>query len=282
MDNKIYLNILGKIPEVKKQCTDYIKNGLIYCWKCNTPKQYKCLVEIGRATYPVTLPALCKCQTEERRRREEKELLKAKVKHIEFLRLNSMMSDKDLRLKFSDIHENADNKHIKTLSVKYVDKFDEMQKKNQGLLFYGDVGTGKTYTASCIASELIRREKAVIMNCTAEFLRLLQSFDTANNVSERLNNCLLLIIDDLGSERDTSFAYEKIYGIIDNRYRAGKPVIITTNMSINEMQSEPAVQKRRIYERILETCYPIRFQGLSYRKKQANARFEEMRKFINA
>ena len=51
----------------------------------------------------------------------------------------------------------------------------------------------------------------------------------------RLNDARLLIIDDLGTERNTEYALEKVYNIIDSRYRAGKPLILTTNMTIKEM-----------------------------------------------
>lgn len=75
-----------------------------------------------------------------------------------------------------------------------------MVKKNQGLLMYGNVGTGKTFAAACIANYLLDRKVPTVMT---SFVKIVDSADlknreTANAFISRLNRARLLIIDDLG------------------------------------------------------------------------------------
>ena len=88
------------------------------------------------------------------------------------------------------------------------------------------------------------------------------------------------IIDDLGAERSTDTALEKVYNIVDSRYRAKRPVILTTNLGIDEMKETLDIRYSRIYDRIFEMCYPMQFKGQSWRKVEAAYRFDEMRKFL--
>jgi DNA replication protein DnaC len=86
-----------------------------------------------------------------------------------------------------------------------------------------------------------------------------------NEYINSLNRYDFLIIDDIGSERSTDYALEQIFTVIDARYRSGKPMIITTNLGLGDMKMAD-IDKARIYDRILEVCQPIAFQGKNYRK----------------
>ena len=155
-----------------------------------------------------------------------------------------------------------------------------MMEKNQGLLFYGGVGTGKTFAAACIANHLLSRGVPVVMT---SFIKLLSSMQTFGNDNERLianlNRAKLLIIDDLGAERDTDFAQEHVYNIIDSRYRAKLPLIITTNMTIQEIREPNSTRYARIYDR-LSKMLPMEFAGGSWRKDDAARSLTEMKKFL--
>ena len=87
-----------------------------------------------------------------------------------------------------------------------------------------------------------------------------------NEYIDRLNKHNLLIIDDLGMERNTEYALEQVYNIIDSRYRTKKPLIVTTNLSITEIKGANDTAHKRIYDRILEMCIPIKFNGESIRR----------------
>ena len=66
----------------------------------------------------------------------------------------------------------------------------------------------------------------------------------------------LLIIDDLGVERNTEYAMEQMFFVIDSRYRSRRPMIITTNLKLDELKNPPDLAHARIYDRILERCAP--------------------------
>ena len=79
----------------------------------------------------------------------------------------------------------------------------------------------------------------------------------------------LLILDDLGAERNTSFGKERVFGVVDKRLLTGKPMIVTTNIPLSVMKQAADLDDRRIFDRILEACVPIMFDGDSFRKSTA-------------
>ena len=79
----------------------------------------------------------------------------------------------------------------------------------------------------------------------------------------------LLILDDLGAERNTSFGKERVFDVVDKRLLTGKPMIVTTNIPLSVMKQAVDLDDRRIYDRILEVCVPIMFDGDSFRKSTA-------------
>ena len=80
------------------------------------------------------------------------------------------------------------------------------------------------------------------------------------------------MIDDLGAERETEYALEQIYTVIDERYKARKPLIVTTNLSFEQLKHPEDVEHSRIYDRIIEICVPFNFEGESRRGKKAAER----------
>ncbi len=86
---------------------------------------------------------------------------------------------------------------------------------------------------------------------------------------ESLKNCDLLILDDFGMERRTDYAQEQVFGIIDGRYLAQKPLIVTTNLSLRELKQPVDIPEQRIFDRILELCVPVCFDGPSLRQEKA-------------
>ena len=78
-----------------------------------------------------------------------------------------------------------------------------------------------------------------------------------------------MIIDDLGAERNTGYTMEQMFSIVDSRYRSGKPLIVTTNLKLDELKHPPDLAHARIYDRILERCAPILFNGKNFREDNA-------------
>ena len=133
-------------------------------------------------------------------------------------------------------HDNGRNPQTETARF-YVDSWETMQAENIGYLFWGGVGTGKSYLAACIANALMEKEVAVRMTNFATILNdLAASFEGRNEYISRLCSYPLLILDDFGMERGTEYGLEQVYSVIDSRYRSGKPLIATTNLTLEELQ----------------------------------------------
>lgn len=93
-----------------------------------------------------------------------------------------------------------------------------------------------------------------------------------------LDAAKLVVLDDLGAERSTDYALEKVYNIIDRRYRKCLPMIITTNLSIQDMAQEEDVRYKRIYNRLIEVCEPVQITGTDRRVKEGSRRYKASQK----
>lgn len=268
--------------ETEQNEGDYIgKDGLLYCGVCRTKKQTRLPASDFTGGREMIVPCICKCKVEENKRKEEEEKKRQEMQRLERLKASSLMDAKLKAARLDGYQVDGDNQKIYNLAGNYVKRFDEMYEKRQGLLFWGTVGTGKSYTAACIANELLNQMIPVVMT---SFVKILQNIQGNPDEEERimagLNTAKLLIIDDLGAERSTDYALEKVYKIIDSRYLSGKPLILTTNMTLKDMQESEDIRYRRIYDRIFEMCFPVRFAGRSWREKAASKRFDAMKNLM--
>ena len=91
----------------------------------------------------------------------------------------------------------------------------------------------------------------------------------------------LLILDDLGAERNTSFGKERVFDVVDKRLLTGKPMIVTRNIPLSVMKQAADLDDRRIFDRILEVCVPIRFDGENFRKDNASANIKKAAEMLN-
>ena len=124
--------------------------------------------------------------------------------------------------------------------------------------------------------------RPVIMTSFVKLVDRLMHLNDPDNefLIDRLNSADLVVIDDLGAERGTDFSLEKVYDVIDSRYRSGKPMILTTNLKLSDMQNCTDIRYNRIYDRIFEMCYPVKAIGRSWRKANAVSRFDDMKKIL--
>ncbi|UWD56142.1 MAG: DnaA protein [Bacteriophage sp.] len=252
------------------------EDGLVYCGKCGSRKQLR--VKFGDKTHAVR--CVCKCESKELEEKKRQEEYEEQMRRINRLKEASMMDKKYREVTFDKYEVREENKKVFEMAKKYADRFQDMYKKNQGLLLYGPVGTGKSFTAACIGNYLLDNAKPVIMTSFVKILQDIWENDREAEYITILNSASLLIVDDLGTERETDYALEKVYNIIDSRVRANKPMIITSNLELNDMMECEDIRKKRIYDRILECCYPMYVGGKSFRMMKAAQRFDEMKDFL--
>lgn len=252
------------------------EDGLVYCGKCGSRKQLR--VKFGDKTHVVR--CVCKCESKELEEKKRQEEYEEQMRRINRLKEASMMDKKYREVTFDKYEVREENKKVFEMVKKYADRFQDMYKKNQGLLLYGPVGTGKSFTAACIGNYLLNNAKPVIMTSFVKILQDVWENDREAEYITILNSASLLIVDDLGTERETDYALEKVYNIIDSRVRANKPMIITSNLELNDMMECEDIRRKRIYDRILECCYPMYVGGKSFRMMKAAQRFDEMKDFL--
>ncbi len=277
----------GLQNQVIKDCDYFDEKGeILYCGICNEPRRE--FAEFSDPTpddpgHKLTLlrSCWCRCDREENERKKAEEKTRREMEYVASLKKASLMDDKFKASTFDTFETNRYNKKNLRLCRRYAEGFKEMQEKNQGLILWGGVGTGKTFAVACIANHLLEHKVPVVMTSFVKLIDLIQrDKDEEPNILMKLDRAALIIFDDLGAERDTSYALEKVYNIIDSRYRSQKPMIFTTNLTLSEMQDEADIRYSRIYDRIFESCYPIQFTGPSWRRKAASDRFDAMEKFF--
>ena len=207
----------------------------------------------------------CKCDSE----RFEKQKQREKEQEIERLKKSCFISMSQWAYTFDNYKSEKDKSYI--IAKNYVKEYEQMKKENIGLLFCGTVGSGKTYLACCIANALI--EEYMIRVKIRNFAQIINDLQKSgfdldkNEYIEALTNVSVLILDDLGIERDTSYAKEQVYNIVNNRYLKQKPTIFTTNLSYDTIQNcKDSVEYQRIYSRIIEMCIPVMVVGEDFRK----------------
>ena len=170
---------------------------------------------------------------------------------------------------------------------KYVLHWSEMRENTLGLLLWGQPGNGKTFSAACIANALIESgdpfPPKIKMTTFGTILNRLPSLSAADKeyYLNQFLNADLLILDDFGMERQTDYAREQVFNIIDGRYLARKPLIVTTNLSLNELKHPKDMQEQRIFDRVLEMCVPVCFDGESLRQEKAKERMQLYKQLSN-
>jgi len=262
MDVTNVLNELTKKPASVEPDDYFGADGLLYCGKCHTRKQHRMNMSILKQEMVVNV--LCSC---EQKRRVEEEAERKRREEIDRVRRMKGICIHDKAL-LEYTFEKDDGSLPQLISAKrYVDTWQERKENNDGLLLWGDVGTGKTFYAACIANALIDQGVSVLMTNFAKILNKLSGMysDDKNTFVEGLMRYSLLIIDDLGIERNTEYALEQVYNIIDERYKARMPLIVTTNLSLKTLKNPEDTAHKRIYDRVLSMCIPVSFHGVNHR-----------------
>jgi DNA replication protein DnaC len=276
---KALISALSKLspPAVMEEGDFLDGDGLIVCGKCGMRKEKLLPGDTGG----IKVRCICKCEQERMDKEKEDKAKQDAIDQARRLKDASLMDRKFADAVFDNCKVTEDNKKKLELCRKYADQFQTMLNRNQGLLFWGGVGTGKSYSAACIVNALIEKGFSAVMTSFVKLLEIINERDREEEIISRITAAQLVVFDDLGAERGTDYSIEKVYNFVDSRYRSGKPMIITTNLTLNEMFQTKDLRVKRIYDRIFEVCYPVQWTGRSWREITAQERFREMGKFLN-
>lgn len=139
-------------------------------------------------------------------------------------------------------------------------------EKDEGILFYGSTGTGKTHLAASIVNKFMGKTNTLFISCPellmeirrSTFVKgLINSFDLAMQVP-------LLVVDDIGSEKPSEWVHETLFVLINHRYEHKLPTIFTSNFTIGQLSERLG---DRISSRIAAMCRPVHVDGDDYRVK---------------
>ena len=108
------------------------------------------------------------------------------------------------------------------------------------LLFIGGTGLGKTFLSACIARTVADRGFSVAYETAAHLFTKLEKNrfspdEESREAANKLTDCDLLIIDDLGTELPGNFVTAALYTLVNDRLLAGKPMVISTNLNVDEI-----------------------------------------------
>lgn len=117
---------------------------------------------------------------------------------------------------------------------------EEFHLPMQGIIMSGGTGLGKTHLSLAIGNEVIKKGYSVIYGSVPDLFRKVEKEHFGSNpdsdTSQLLQECDLLIADDLGAEFDSKFNQSLLYNLLNTRMNTGKPVVVNTNLTLTELQ----------------------------------------------
>ena len=267
------------MARLQRRPGDYLgEDGILHCGKCGEARTAVIRASTGE---DIPHPRMCACDREMQAAADLKIAEREKKEHVD--RLRKIGIPKGLW----EITFNSDDDPSSPFSKtcrRYVKAWPQMYKEGAGIIFTGGVGTGKTFLAACIANALVDMERRVLMTTVPDLMARMTNFkDDLDDILSELCTANLVVLDDLGAERDTSFSVEQLYVAISARMQTGKPTIFTTNLSLEEMSKVQDIRYKRIYDRVLGMC-PIQLQltGESRRKGEYSKRRARVREILNS
>lgn len=241
-------------------------DGLLVCERCRMPRE-RIFPAGGIFKEPHKVPVMCACQTEEVERQKAEQEAAERRRLLEKRKAACFPSSgRYAFLTFdADDGRNPEQTSVCRAFSATFDPADPM-----GLVLYGDCGTGKSFHAACIANGVIEGGHSCLVTDIKQVVNLMES--SFENRLKNLAHVLepdLLILEDLGAQRSTEYVMEHVYDVVDGRYKAGKPMVITTNFDYRNRILRPAPDDpwRRVFDRIVECGYPVAYRGATRRKE---------------
>lgn len=261
------------------------------CKYCGKTLYYECVVLMGQAMIWNLEKPRCDCEKavafwkgwdakqekikKEKELAEEQELRKQK---IESILGKSGIKKRYLSRTIDSFSVTAENKKSFEVATDYIKNFREYFTQGKGLYLEGLCGTGKTHLAIAIALAIINTGVPVICKTSIDILGDIKrcyernSEVTEEEVLEAYKTVDLLIIDDLGKEQVTEWSVPVLYSILNERYEALLPTIITTNYNTTALAEKlsakgDAETATAIISRFVESSKRVTMSWADYRRK---------------
>jgi len=137
---------------------------------------------------------------------------------------------------------------------------------HDNLLLFGDTGTGKTFLSHCIAGALLKNSYSVLYLTASQFFEAMANtkFHKGND-RHHVEDCDLLIIDDLGTELSNSFTNTEFFVVINDRLLRKKSTLISTNLSLDDIKN---LYTERVFSRLSSSYTMLRLTGEDIRIKK--------------
>lgn len=273
-----FLNDEGREPKEN----EYIgTDGLIYCSVCNKPKQS--ITECNTGTFKHKT----QCDCERKQAEEEAERYNRIERQQRIEKLTKRCFGNNQILPRSTFENSEINSTAVKLCFNYCENWQEMKAQNVNMILCGNVGSGKTYLACCICNKIISDFQASARFITEyDFLNRYMASDSKNAYINELANCSLLVFDDFGTKcfnkgKSNGFL-TYINDLIDARYKNGKPVIITTNLSKDMfLNNHSVIEEQRIFSRLREMAgRPIEIKKSDLRVSRADAKTDCLKNLL--
>ncbi len=130
------------------------------------------------------------------------------------------------------------------------------------LFMHGDTGSGKTYTSIVLSAIALLKEKSVYFGSVPQIMDKLRPNELKPKLRDIIkHNCSkadILVLDDIGQEKASDWVREQLFLIIDDRYNRRKPIIFTSNFSVENLQTTTS---KAIYSRVKGNCVPLLFDS---------------------
>lgn len=261
------------------------------CKYCGKTLYYECVVLMGQAMIWNLEKPRCDCEKavafwkgwdakqekikKEKELAEEQELRKQK---IESILGKSGIKKRYLSRTINSFSVTAENKKSFEVATDYIKNFREYFTQGKGLYLEGPCGTGKTHLAIAIALAIINTGVPVICKTSIDILGDIKrcyernSEVTEEEVLEAYKSVDLLIIDDLGKEQTTEWSVPVLYSILNERYEALLPTIITTNYNTSALAEKLSAKgdtetAAAIISRFVESYKRVTMAWADYRRK---------------